>query len=274
MENLGTYSQQFVAAAWRYLPSLLLAVFVLLIGWWVIGRVLRLASKAMAHLDVSLRTFLTSLVSVVLKVLLLISVAGMIGIQTTSFVTILGAAGLAVGLALQGSLANFAGGVLILIFKPFRVGDVIEAQGQSGTVKEIQIFNTIVLTPVGKTVILPNGVLSNNTIINVTAEGRLLAEVRVELDGRTDFDRVREVAMGILREDRRILTDPAPGVGIAVLKPGAIVVSIAAHTRVDDNAAVAGSLTEKIKKAFEQNNFLIPQTHTFVHHVNQTPPSG
>ena len=147
MERFSTYSGQLQALIILYLPRVVMALVVLVVGWWVISQVSRLASRAMSRLDMSLRGFLTSMISVVLKVLLVISVAGIVGLQTTSFVAVLGAAGLAVGLALQGTLANFAGGVLILMFKPFEPGDLIESQGKVGVVKSIQIFNTILSTP-------------------------------------------------------------------------------------------------------------------------------
>ena len=142
--NIEKHIEHFISILIEYTPRVIGAVLVLIIGLWLIKRLSKLATRSMENrdLDVSLRTFLRSLISIGLKVVLIVTVAGMIGIGTTSFVTILGAAGLAVGLALQGSLSNFAGGVLILIFKPYRVGDTIEAQGQSGSVKEIQIFNT------------------------------------------------------------------------------------------------------------------------------------
>ncbi len=167
MEKVQLYSQRFLDWSVLYLPKFLIALATLVIGWWIINRLALLANRAMVKLDVSLRTFLTSVVRLALRVLLIITVAGMVGFETTSFIAILGAAGLAVGLALQGTLANFAGGVLILLFKPYMVGDVIEAQGQKGTVKEIQIFNTVLLTAKGETIILPNGAVSNGTIINV-----------------------------------------------------------------------------------------------------------
>ena len=156
-----------------YTPRIVSALCVFVGGLWLINYVTKIFKNAMKRrgFDVSLQPFLSSLANGSLKVILLISVAGMIGIQTTSFVAVIGAAGLAVGLALQGSLANFAGGVLTLLFKPFIVGDIIDAQGQFGEVLEIQIFNTILLTTDRKTVILPNGALSNGTIVNYSKHG-------------------------------------------------------------------------------------------------------
>ena len=154
-------------------PRVLLVVVLLFFGLWVIKRIESGVRKLMTkrNLDPSLIPFLGTMLDIVLKILLIVTLAGMLGFETTSFIAILGAAGLAVGLALQGTLANFAGGVLILVFKPFRVGDLIEAQGEKGNVKEIQIFVTIINTPENKTVIIPNGAISNGNITNYTVEG-------------------------------------------------------------------------------------------------------
>ena len=159
---LEKYTKNIIDLTVVYTPKIIMAGVVLVVGFWLIKKLTRISEKAMVRrdLDISLRTFLRSLIGVGLKILLLITVAGMIGIQTTSLVTVLGAAGLAVGLALQGSLSNFAGGVLVLVFKPFKVGDTIEALGQKGQVQEIQIFNTILITADNKTIILPNGSVS------------------------------------------------------------------------------------------------------------------
>jgi len=162
-----------------YGMKVVIAIVVLIIGLWIIKRIAKLTDNVMQKRDVnvSLRGFFKSLLSILLKVLLLISIAEMVGLKTTSFIAVLGAAGLAVGLALQGTLANFAGGVMILLFKPFKVGDLIVSQGHLGTVKEIHIFVTILLTPENKTVILPNAAVSSNDIVNYTTEG----VIRVDL---------------------------------------------------------------------------------------------
>jgi small conductance mechanosensitive channel len=216
-----------------------------------------------------LRTFLTSIVRLALRILLIITVAGMVGFQTTSFIAILGAAGLAIGLALQGTLANFAGGVLILIFKPFKVGDTIEAQGQKGVVKEIQIFNTILLTGKGETVILPNGAVSNGTIINVTSDGKSLVEIQLEVDYNTDIDQLRDLLVPNLLVDKRVFPEPGPSVSIVSLKPGSMMVSFKVYTQPTDNAAVYGSLIEQIKAMLTKHGIDRPKSisHTYVHNV-------
>jgi len=201
MDQADVYFESIKTLVLNYLPSLFMAIVLLIVGWWVIGRIGKAAILGMSKMDESLRTFLSSLITIVLKVLLLISVAGMVGIQTTSFIALIGAAGLAVGLALQGTLGNFSGGELILVFKPYKVGDVIEAQGKTGVVKEIQIFNTVLNTAKGETIILPNGAVSNGTITNFTHLGRALVEIQVELAGNTNIDELREKIIPVIVQD-------------------------------------------------------------------------
>ncbi len=258
MERISTYSGQLQALIILYLPRVVMALVVLMVGWWVISQVSRLASRAMSRLDMSLRGFLTSMISVVLKVLLVISVAGMVGLQTTSFVAVLGAAGLAVGLALQGTLANFAGGVLILMFKPFEPGDLIESQGKVGVVKSIQIFNTILSTPQGDTIILPNGALSNNILVNKTTENKVLVEMRVDVESQTNLDELRALTVPLMMANPHVLQDPAPSVGIVALVSGGMTVAFRAYTLPNDNAAVYGTLIEQIQGALLSQHIQAP----------------
>jgi len=252
LTQLDTYTSRLRDLAILYMPRLALAVVTLLVGWYVIGWLSKLVSVAVERVDVSLRSFLTSLFSIALKVLLLVSVAGMVGFQTTSFVAILGAAGLAVGLALQGTLANFAGGVLILLFKPFVVGDVITSQGNTGTVQAIQIFNTILLTSAGDTVILPNGATSNGVIINKAHPMRALVEVPLELDANTDLDALRQQALPLLAQDETTLDTPAPTAVITALKPGGtMTVAFRAYTAPGQEDATRNRLMDKLQKLFK-----------------------
>ena len=247
-----TYAGQLESLVVLYLPRVVMSVAVLVVGWWVIGRASRLVAGATERLDVSLRTFLTSMFSIVLKVLLLISVAGMVGLETTSFVAILGAAGLAVGLALQGTLANFAGGVLILVFKPYAVGDAIEAQGKSGVVQAIQIFNTLLLTPQGDTVILPNGATSNSVIINKSTAKHVLVEIQVELDGSTSVEALRAQAVPLMLADAQVLRDPAPRVNVVSIKPGSMTVAFRAYTPPGHDEAAFNRLIEQLQRVLFQ----------------------
>ncbi len=162
--------ENFLLMAQKFLPNAIVAILMLVVGYWFVGIVSGLLRKAftLRKIDDSLQSFFVSLISIAMKVLLVVLAADQVGIQTTSIVAMFGAASLAVGLALQGSLANFAGGVLILMFKPYKVGDRIKAQGQEGLVREIQIFNTVIETGDGKTIVMPNGVVSNGIITNLS----------------------------------------------------------------------------------------------------------
>jgi len=269
MDQIDIYFESIKTLVLNYLPSLIMAIFVLIIGWWIIGRIGKAASLGMSKMDESLRSFLRSMITIILKVLLLISVAGMVGIQTTSFIAIIGAAGLAVGLALQGTLGNFAGGVLILMFKPYKIGDVIEAQGKTGAVKEIQIFNTVLNTPKGETIILPNGAVSNGTITNYTHLGRALIEIPVDLAGKTNLDDLRKLILPIIAQDDQILTDPQPSIGILTLKPGTVTVAFRAFTLPQNLIPATGKMIETINTELEKNNFAAPVPHSYVHTISE-----
>jgi small conductance mechanosensitive channel len=266
MKQIEIYFERLIAMGVDYLPKVVGAIIIWIIGSWLIRRISKLASFAMKarEFDASLEGFLYSLIDLGLKILLIFTIAGMLGIQTTSFVAVLGAASLAVGLALQGSLGNFAGGVLILIFRPFKVGDVIAAQGQTGAVKEIQIFSTILLAPDSRTIIIPNGSLSNGVIVNYSREGKLGFELEIEIDGRHDFNKVKAVIMEVMESDSRIMS---PAVNISKLKAG-MVISVTGQSMPEDQKAVISGLNEKFKTTFAQNGFGGPEIHTYVHNMS------
>jgi small conductance mechanosensitive channel len=265
--KLNNYLDLFIKNILDYAPKVVSAIFVLFIGLWLIKRVARLSEKAMAKrdLEVSLRTFLKSLISIGLKIILIVTVAGMIGIGTASFVTILGAAGLAVGLALQGSLSNFAGGVLILIFKPFKVGDSIEAGGQTGEVKEIQIFNTILLTVDHKTIILPNGPLSNGTIVNTTRHGSLRIDIALSISNENNLDTVKDIILAVLEKKEQILKSPAPGIFIGKMSDGAININVKPYCLPELTSQLTSELYNEFKSAFEKNKIKEPVPQRIVH---------
>lgn len=240
----------------EYTPRVVSALLVLVIGLWIIRRVARIAEKTMERrdLDVSLRSFLKSLTSIGLKIILIVTVAGMVGVGTASFVTILGAAGLAVGLALQGSLSNFAGGVLILIFKPFRVGDSIEAGGQSGTVTEIQIFNTVLLTGDHKTVILPNGPLSNGTIVNTTRYGNLRIDLEFRISNANDLEKVKLILLNTVAKNPKVLTSENIEFTVGKFSDGMIQLNVRPYSLPGNSGDLQTELYAEIKKAFEAND--------------------
>jgi small conductance mechanosensitive channel len=263
--KLNFYYGKITDTVLEYTPRVISAVLVLLIGMWLIRRVARISDKTMSRreLDVSLRTFLKSLISIGLKIVLIVTVAGMIGVGTASFVTILGAAGLAVGLALQGSLSNFAGGVLILIFKPFKVGDAIEAGGQSGDVLEIQIFNTILLTADHKTVILPNGPLSNGTIVNTTRHGNLRIDLEFKISNENDLSKVKLVIYNVLGQNTRVLSAEKTEVIIGKFSEGVLQVNVKPFCLPGDTVFLLSELYEEIKLAFEANGIKLAFVNTF-----------
>lgn len=260
MEQISAYSQRFIDWAFAYGPKLIGAILVFIIGLYVTNWLTRQVTRAMSrrHLDVSLQSFLGSMISVGLKILLLITVAGMLGIQTTSFIAVVGALGLAVGLALQGSLANFAGGVLMLVFKPFKVGDLIESQGQTGVVSEIQIFNTILLTPENKTVILANGAVSNNTIINYSRHGNLRVDITMAIAPTNDIEKVRKVVEDTMATYPKVLKDPKPSVNVQRVGDGMITLAVRPYSTVADYWDVYFGVQEKLKNAFDANNIAAP----------------
>jgi len=250
-----------------YLPKVLLAIVTLLIGLWIIkifGKVVQ-KSLGKGNVDVSLRRFIGSIVVVTLKIVLFISVISMIGVQMTSFIAILGAAGLAVGLALQGSMANFAGGVLIMLFRPYKVGDLIEAQGFLGVVKEIQIFNTILNTVDNKTIIIPNGSLSNGNITNYSTEATRRVDLVFGISYGDDIKKTRDVLTEIIKGDNRILTDPAPQIRLLELGDSSVNFAVRVWCNGADYWDVFFDMNEKVKLEFDKNKISIPFPQRDVH---------
>jgi small conductance mechanosensitive channel len=256
----------------EYAPKLALAIVTLIIGLWVIRGIRKLVTISMksSKVDPTLVPFLDSLVSWLLKVLLFISVASMIGIATTSFIAVLGAAGLAIGLALQGSLANFAGGVLIMIFKPYKVGDLIESQGHLGVVKEVQIFNTIIIAPQSKRVIIPNGAVSNGSITNFTAEGKIRVDLSVGIAYNADIDQAKSVLMDVLKANDKVMSDPAPFVGVSGMGDSSVDLAVRPHCHPKHYWDVYFEVNEAVKKALDKNDISIPFPQRDVHLINSS----
>lgn len=255
----------------EYGPKFIGAILVLVLGSWVIKLFMRTIKKMMnrSNMDESLKPFLRSLIRTVLRALLFISVLGMVGIEMTSFIAILGAAGLAVGMALSGTLQNFAGGVIILLFKPFKVGDVIEAQGFIGTVKEIQIFNTFLKTGDNKIVILPNGGLSNSSMTNYSGEPIRRVEWTFGIAYGDSVDKAREILIRIAGEDERILKDPAFFVGVSALADSSVNLVTRAWVGISDFWPVFFQMNEKVYNAFRAEGINIPFPQMDVHVVKE-----
>ncbi len=251
----------------KYGGQLVLAIVVLLIGLWVVKIIVNAIGRSMEkkNTDASLRPFIKSLISALLKVLVVISVMSLVGIPMTSFIAILGAAGLAVGLALSGTLQNFAGGVMLLIFKPFKVGDFIEAQGFMGTVHEIQIFNTILKTPDNKTIIIPNGGLSTGPMTNYSTEATRRVDFSFGIGYSDDIDKARSVIDGLIKKDSRILGDPEPFIAVGELADSSVNFTVRVWVISEDYWGVHFDMIENVKKAFDKEGVSIPFPQTDVH---------
>ncbi len=267
MDKVSQYSSQVKELLIMYAPKVILAIVVLILGWWIIQVFIRGVRRAMerSKMEISLQRFLLSLIGIFLKVLLLISVASMVGIATTSFVAVIGAAGLAVGLALQGSLANFAGGVLILMFKPFKVGDFIEAQGYMGTVHAIQVFNTILKTPDNKTIYIPNGSLSNGSITNFSTEPVRRVDMTFGIGYEDDIRKAKAVLQRLVEEDHRILKDPAPTIAVSELADSSVNFVVRVWCNAADYWGIYFDMQEKVKLTFDEEGISIPYPQTDVH---------
>jgi small conductance mechanosensitive channel len=254
-----------------YAPKLVLAIITLIIGLWVIGALKRVLVRSMEkkEVDSSLRGFLSAMFSVILKVLLIISVISMVGIETTSFIAILGAAGLAVGLALQGSLANFAGGVLILILRPFKVGDYIESMGHAGSVTNIQVFHTEMKTPDNKTIILPNGPVANGDIVNYSTEATRRIDFSFGIGYSDDISKAKEILNKIIAADDRVLKDPAPFVAVGELADSSVNITTRVWCKKELYWDIYFEMFEKVKSEFDANGISIPFPQTDVHLFNE-----
>ncbi|MHC8337939.1 mechanosensitive ion channel family protein [Pseudomonas sp. HLT2-19-2] len=259
VDNLVKASQAWLPMIMEYGSRVLLAILTLAIGWWLISKVAQKLGGLLAlrNADLALQGFISSLANIILKVLLVVSVASMIGVETTSFVAAIGAAGLAIGLALQGSLANFAGGVLILLFRPFRIGDWIEAQGVAGTVDSIQIFHTVLRTGDNKTIIMPNGNLSNGIITNTNRQPTRKVVFDVGVDYEADLQKARNVLLD-LAKDERILADPAPQAVISTLGDSSITVSLRVWVKTADYWDVLFMFNEQSRNRLKTAGIDIP----------------
>ena len=243
------------------------AIAVLIIGWWVINLLIRAMKKVMqrTQIEPSLQSFIRSLTLIGLRVMLIISVMTMLGIAMTSFIAVLGAAGLAVGMALQGSLQNFAGGVMILFFKPFKVGDVIEAQGYIGSVSAIQIFSTYMKTADNKVIIIPNGPLATGSLVNYSAQETRRVEWVFGIGYGDDYDKAVALLKQYVDKDKRILSDPEPFFGLKELADSSVNIVVRAWVKSPDYWSVFFDMNETVYKGFEKAGLNIPFPQMDVH---------
>jgi len=267
LDKVKPYILKFSDLIVEYSGRVILAIVVLIVGLWVIKRIIKTVSKRMEkrEVDESLRPFLKSLIDALLKVMLFISVASMLGIQMTSFVAVLGAAGLAIGLALQGSLANFAGGVLILLLKPFKVGDFIDTGSHQGTVREIQIFYTYITTFQNQEVIIPNGDLSNNAVKNYSYHDTRRLDMLFGIGYGDNMDKAKELIEEIVKADSRILDKPPYQIFIESLGDSSVNIRARMWTKNEDYWNVWLEMSEKVKKTFDSNGVTIPFPQRDVH---------
>lgn len=267
MDKISEYSDKIAELVIFYGPKLIGAIITLVVGLWVIKIITKRVGKVFDKrgIDPSLRPFLTGLISTLLKVFLIVSVLSMIGIAMTSFVAIIGSVGLAIGLALSGTLQNFAGGVILLILKPFKVGDWIDAQGYSGTVNSIQIFNTILKTPDNKTIIIPNGKLSTESLVNYSTESTRRVDTVFGIGYGDDIDKARKILMEIFEADERIFKDPAPFVQVTELADSSVNLATRVWCNSGDYWGIKMETMEKVYNQFNAQGISIPFPQMDVH---------
>lgn len=272
MEKASQVSDQIMNFIYIRGPEILLAIIVLIVGLFLIKRFSKWGEKRMnkRHVDPSLIPFLIGTVRFLLIVLLLISVASMVGIHSASFIAVLGAAGLAIGLALQGSLSNFAGGVLILLFKPFRVGEYIEGQGTSGTVEKIEILYTTLKTPDNKMIVIPNGPLANSVTTNYSRHDTRRCDFTFGISYDSNIKKARKVILDTLQSDERVFKDPAPVVVLQSLGDSAVNLVTRVWLKSSDLWDVFFEKQEEIKEAFDANNISMPFPQRDIHIIDQT----
>ncbi|MFN3752422.1 mechanosensitive ion channel family protein [Flavobacterium sp.] len=253
IRSFAVYIEQFITLLIDYSPKLISALIILFVGLYAIRLINRLVRKIMIkrELDPTLSKFLADILLWALRVLLFVSFISKLGIETSSFVAILGAAGLAIGLSLQGSLSNFAGGMLIILFKPFRVGDTIEAQGVIGTVLEIQIFVTKMITGNNQTIFVPNGILSNGVIINYSMQGNRRADLLFSLSYDTNIKIAKDILTKVMQDHPKVLKNPAPTVVVKNLTDSAVQLGIRPWAKNIDFVEMCSDILEQSKEAFD-----------------------
>jgi small conductance mechanosensitive channel len=258
-EHITSYAETFIKVLIDYSPKLISAFIILFVGLYVIRVLNRLIRRIMVKrdLDPTLTKFLADILLWALRVLLFVTFISKLGIETSSFVAILGAMGLAVGLSLQGSLSNFAGGMLIIMFKPFKVGDTIEAQGMLGTVSEIQIFVTKLINGNNQTIFVPNGSLSNGTIINYSLQGFRRADLTLSISYDTDIKKAKDLITEVLKNNPKVLKTPEAEVSVKLLTDSSIQLAVRPWANNADFGVVSSDTLESCKLAFDAAGIVI-----------------
>ena len=269
--SLDTLVNKLIDLSVSFGSKLLVALLVFFIGRWIVKKLNRLVINILTkrHVEASLATFTKSLVSITLNFTLVIIIISVLGIETSSFIALFASAGVAVGMALSGTLQNFAGGVMILLFKPFKVGDYIEAQGQSGTVKEIQIFNTIITTTDNKVIIIPNGGLSTGIMMNYSKESQRRVDWVFGIGYGDSYEHAKTVIARLLDNDPRVLKDPNYFIALTALNSSSVDIVVRAWVKAENYWGVFFDMNEKVYKTFEEENLNIPFPQMDVHLYNE-----
>jgi small conductance mechanosensitive channel len=271
--NKAEYIQELITKGLNFCvesgKSIIIAILIYIVGKALIMLANRMLQKMLnrKHIDPTIQTFLKSLVNILLMVLLIVSVVSALGINTTSFAALLASAGVAVGMALSGNLQNLAGGIVVLLFRPFKVGDYIEAQGVGGSVQEIQIFHTILNTPDNKKIYLPNGSLSSGNITNYSKEPTRRVDFTISIDYGESIDKVREVLKEIITNDQRVLTTPEPVIALNALADSSVNIALRVWVKSENYWAVYWETNEKIYNEFNRRGINFPFPQLTVHNA-------
>jgi len=278
MNEIEKESIDYLQKYWDYViniliefsPRLISALLIFLIGWYAIKVIKRVVTKIMIkrEMEPTLSKFLADILIWTLKILLFVTVISRLGVENSSFVAIIGAAGLAIGLSLQGSLSNFAGGVLIIMFKPFKVGDFIEAQGVSGTVQQIQIFVTQLATVDNQIIFVPNGALSNGNIINYSYAETRRANIIINISYDSNLKKAKEIIFDIIHNHPAILKEPEPVILVDSLGDSSVNIAVRPWSKIEDFFTMRSDILEQIKQQFEENKITIPFPQSEIHIKN------
>ena len=265
--NLEHVIQQVITFCVDAGKSILLAAVIFIAGRFLISVINRLVAQMMERrkIDATIQSFLRSFINILLTILLLISVVSALGVNTTSFAALLASAGVAVGMALSGNLQNLAGGLIILLFKPYKVGDYVDAQGVSGTVKEIQIFHTVLVTPDNKIIYVPNGSLSSGSVTNYSLSQLRRVDWTVGVEYGTEIEKVRQTVLDLIKKDGRILTEPAPFIALSALADSSVNITIRVWVKNEDYWGVFFDMNQNIYEVFNREGISFPFPQVTVH---------
>lgn len=269
LSQLDVVIQKLIDSGLSAGKHIIAAVVIFIVGRFLIRLLNRLVASILLrrHIEESVQTFLSSLVNIILTILLIITVIGALGVNTTSFAALIASAGVAIGMALSGNLQNFAGGLIILLFKPYRVGDFIDVNGVQGTVREIQIFHTIILTPDNKAVYLPNGSTSSATITNYSREDKRRIEWTFGIDYGEDVNRARTAILSVITADARILPDPAPFVAVGGLSDSSVDIIVRVWVPTEEYWNVYFDMHQRVYETFNEQKINFPYPQQTVHLV-------